>query len=145
MLTKGILLFDLSVHTQRVPCFMVVTKVRILKESHLSVSVRGGISSARRRNAGTQNLSNSGTFFLSDDGEETYQLVQRSGRLSSNARVLSVRYPRQVSVGWSAHFPSSRHAGSKSGPILRCCGDLKTSLCTSRLCSLLNRCARSWV
>ena len=42
MLTKGILLFDLSVHTQRVPCFMVVTKIRILKESHLSVSVRGG-------------------------------------------------------------------------------------------------------
>ena len=42
MLTKGILLFDLSVHMQRVPCFMVVTKVRILEESHLSVSVRGG-------------------------------------------------------------------------------------------------------
>lgn len=35
------------------------------------------------------------------------------------------RYPRQVSAGWSARFPSNRHAGNKSGPILRCCAEVQ--------------------
>ena len=95
------------------------------------------------------------TFLRIAGVEATNNIAERALRAIVVKRKSALGSISEAGFRWLERSFSFKQTcrGNKSGPILRCCGDVSATICrdflktspyTSRSCRLLNRCARSW-